>query len=115
MTAHNASGEQTLPLNDIAEILVPRLMQTSGYILRPSDFKYPFPAELVTSEKTSDVALAPGDIVVALSPSMRTFLVTTKPDHDVRASWTTVVVRPQKGLVSPFYLTLYLNSETALQ
>ena len=115
MTDRDASGERTVRLSDIADIVVPRVVTMPGYVLRPADFRYPFPDDLASKEKTSDVALEQGDIVVALSPSIRTFLLTTKPDHDVRASWNTVVVRPQDGVVSPFYLTLYLNSETALQ
>ncbi len=106
-------SEEWKKLNEIAEIFIPRHVNQQAKILAVKDFKYPFPESIAISEYSTDLILKQGDILVSSLDTSKSFLITTPPPNDVRASRSLYVVRSHSELVTPEYLFLYLKSETA--
>lgn len=106
-------SEKWVKLNEIAEIFIPRQVNQKAKILAVKDFEYPFPESIAISEYGTDLILKQGDILVSSLDTSKSFLITTPPPNDVRASRNLYVVRSHSEVVTPEYLFLYLKSETA--
>lgn len=106
-------SEEWIKLSEIAEIFIPRQGSQQARILAVKDFEYPFPESIAMSENGTDLILKRGDILISSVDTSKSFLITTTPPEDVRASRNLYVVRPHSKSVTPEYLFLYLKSETA--
>lgn len=109
----NIRSEKWIKLSEIAEILAPRPINQPTKTLAVKDFEYPFPESIAISENGTDLILKRGDILISSVDTSKSFLITTTPPDEIRASRYLYVIRPRSELVTPEYLFLYLKSETA--
>ncbi|MDP1545266.1 MAG: restriction endonuclease subunit S [Anaerolineales bacterium] len=109
----NIRNEKWVRLNEIAQILTPRPINRPTKTLAVKDFEYPFPETIAKSENGTDLILKQGDILISSVDTSKSFLITTTPPDEIRASRNLYVIRPRSELVTPEYLFLYLKSETA--
>ena len=100
-------------LTEIAEVKMPRRLDKPARTLSPRNFVYPFPTQIPIIEKSTDITLRQWDIVVSSLDVSKAFLILETPTDDVRSSPLTYVIRPRLDLISPYYLLLYLTSDTA--
>jgi hypothetical protein len=109
----NIRSEKWMKLSEIAEILVPRPVNQPTKTLSVKDFQYPFPESIAISENGTDLLLKQGDILISSVDTSKSFLITTTPPDEIRASRHLYLIRPRSELVTSEYLFLYLKSETA--
>jgi hypothetical protein len=105
--------EKWVRLEEVADILLPKPLNKPAKILTPKNFEYPFPEQLSTSDTSTDITLKRGDIIVSSVDIHQAFLITVTPADDVRPSRHMYVIRPRSDLVTPYYLLLYLKSDTS--
>ena len=106
-------SEKWVLLEEIADVLVPKPLNVPARLLTLKSFAYPFPEKLPLSDKSTNIILRQGDIVASATDIHQAFLVTISPGDDVRPSHHMYVIRPRSDIVTPYYLFLYLKSDTA--
>ena len=98
---------------EIAEVKMPTRIDKPARTLSPQNFVYPFPKHIPVTEKSTNITLKQWDIVISSLDVSKAFLILEPPPDDVRPSPLTHVIRPRSDLISPYYLLLYLTSDTA--
>ena len=104
--------EQTVLLSEVAKIIRPRPDSEKKYTqfcAMPSNWQYPLDYDKLREGVLTDCALKKGDIVFL--DRHRMFLVYDDPCQDIHTSPNCFVIRPQN--ISPEYLYMYLQSDTA--
>lgn len=110
--------EKTKPLKEIAEILRPRKLQdTKGSVVKTKDFEYPLKVKELKEEEQTTIQLQKGDILFSdsFSGQKKFHLISETNNTPLFASTFLVVIRPKSEEITPEYLFLYLQSETAIK
>ena len=103
-----------MSLSSIAEVLLPRSTQNSGRNLYSKYFSYPLSKNIPLSDKSTNIVLQKGDILIASIGFQKAYLVHDEPPYkDLHPSPTFFVIRPKSEVVTSYYLFLYLQSDTA--
>ncbi|MEZ5814326.1 MAG: restriction endonuclease subunit S [Alphaproteobacteria bacterium] len=100
------------PLNEIADILLPRQEKKPGKVLSPRYFEYPLSISRIEEKNTTNIELQKGDILYARHGAGRSYLVTEQPKKTLYAHTGTFVIRLKDQSIIPEYLLLYLQSDT---
>ena len=107
-------SEKWVSLSSVAEVFLPHSTQKPARNLYSKFFGYPLSKEIPVSEKGTNIVLQKGDILIASIDFRKAYLVHEEPPFkDLRPSPTFFVIRPKSELVTPYYLFLYLQSNTA--
>lgn len=107
--------EQTIKLEDVADIICPRPVDNrniTGKFLTPRNFKYPLDYSGLLERLASNVTLQKGDILVKPINGVQFYLVDEEPKETICANFNFFVIKAKKG-ISPEYLYMYLNSDTS--
>ncbi len=100
-------------LSDIADVILPKSIKQKSHTLSSQYFAYPLPSRVPVSENGTNIVLQKGDILVASIGFKKAYLVHETPPIELSPPPTFFVVRPRSDTVTPYYLFLYLQSETA--
>lgn len=100
-------------LRNIADIIKPKYIKSNGRIIKTRNFRYPLIYAELKEEKASSVTIKRGDILLSdtFSGEQKFYLINEEPKANVFVSTFLVVIRPKR--ISPEYLFLYLQSDTA--
>ena len=111
--AKKIKQEKTQRLKDLADIIKPRYIKEQGRVIKTRDFKYPLNYPELKTEKASSVNIHKGDILFSdtFSGEQKFYLIDKEPSLKIFPSTFLVVIRPRQ--ISPEYLFLYLQSDTA--
>lgn len=109
--------EKTKPLKELADILRPRKVQEKGLVVKTKNFTYPLIRNELSEEDQTTVKLQKGDILFsdAFSDNKKFYLITEDPKIPLFASTFLVVIRPKSNEITPEYLFLYMQSDTAMK
>lgn len=105
--------EETVALNEVATILVPRVDKeraSDAPVLQIADMRYPFNKDALRKRNPTDVVLKKGDVVIAATGNFKVFVY--PGGYKAYAGPTQYVVRPNANITSE-YLYLYLTTELA--
>lgn len=106
--------ENTKLLSEVAEILIPKQSGVEKcLVLSPSNFSYPIQFEKIKEGKKTNISLRKGDILLSSVCNQRVFLVSEDLNSELYPSMHTFVIRCKSNIISPEYLFLYLQSDTA--
>lgn len=109
-TLNLLSKEKTVPLCELAEIITAHRTDIKAKVISGKDLKYPFDPTRVAEGYASDIFVECGDIVV--TPHGKVYLFNEKNFTNAFSVNPTMRIIRAKS-VSPEYLYLYLNSDTA--
>lgn len=107
--------EQTVKLEDVADIICPRPVddrKTTGKFLISRNFKYPLDYSELLERPATNLTLEKGDILVKPIQGVQFYLIDEEPNEPLYVNMNWFVLKAKKD-VSPEYLYLYLNSETS--
>ena len=105
-------NETTIPLCEVADLICPIPDPNSkhtAYSLKAGAWNYPLDYSALKYGVLTNTSLHRGDIIFLNSDKY--YLIDEDPTVEIHASPAYVIIRPTK--ISPVYLALYLNSETA--
>ena len=106
---------KTVPLEDIAEVFVPRKLkggEPHSLLLRPKDVRFPVDFSNLDRGEPTTVCLEVGDVVLCtVGGDNRSIVFDLETDEKAYASTSTAVIRAHG--ISPEYLCFYLSSEIA--
>ena len=102
-------------LSDIADVILPRSVKQKSHTLSHQYFTYPLSSKIPVSDNGTNVVLQKGDILVASIGFKKAYLVDDKPPIEICPPPTFLVIRPRSDVVTPYYLFLYLQSDTAIK
>lgn len=105
-------NEKTLLLSDIADIIRPRPSEDRTHtvkVLTPNAWVYPFQYERLQENRSTDAPIRHGDILFRDFDHM--YLVNEELKEEVHINPNFYIIRTIS--ISPYYLYLYLQTETA--
>lgn len=106
--------ENTELLSEVAEIIVPRQDGIEKCrVFSPVNFAYPIQLEKIKEGKKTNITLRKGDILLSRVGSQKAFLLSEELDGELYPSIHTFVIRCNSNIITPEYLFLYLQSDTA--
>ncbi len=104
--------EKTVCLSEVAQIIRPRPnsdRDKRAMHLMVSEWKYPIDYNRLRDGIMTDTPIRQNDIL--FRDFNRIYLMTEKPEKEIHISPNDVIIRPNN--ISPYYLAMYLKSDTA--
>lgn len=100
-------------LKDVAEIIKPKHTDQRGTVIKTRNFHYPLTYPDLETNVATTLTIDKGDILFSdtFSGKQKFYLINEKPKKIIFPSSFLVVIRPKN--ISPEYLFLYLQSDTA--
>ena len=109
---NNLSQENTVPLDAIAKILKPKIIEKEkGKVLLSKDFNNPINYHNIAIKEKTNVELKKGDIIIRSVGDFKSFLIMDTPQEKIYANQMDYVVRLFDDKYAPEYIQMYLNSD----
>jgi len=111
-------NEDTLPLSKVAKIITSKKKSVEkNKCIKTTDFNYPFNYDRVKESESTNIKIKKGDILFSshnLRNNKKLFLVNEELTEDIYLGRSILLIRPTYEKINPYYLFLYLNSDTAM-